>query len=158
MRFILSVILATALFGAVATADVHHGQQQAALRLEPRHNDHHKVDHSHHRKSSSKRQRRDLSDMFITPASEANDARILAAPAPETAQVNEKKVSNFGLHHKKQSHHKHKSSSKKHHKRALELHRKNHSHHRKSSSKKHEKRALELHRKNHAHHNKASGS
>ncbi|KAG0076914.1 hypothetical protein BGZ92_002186, partial [Podila epicladia] len=153
MRFILSVILATALLGAVATADVHHGQQQAAFRLEPRHNH-----HSHHRRSISKRQRRDLSDMFISPTPEASDARILAAPVPETAQVDEKKISNFGLHHKKHSHHRHKSSSKKHHKRAMELHRKNHSHHRKSSSKKHHKRALELHRKNHSHHNKASGS
>ncbi|KAF9017843.1 hypothetical protein BGZ52_004775, partial [Haplosporangium bisporale] len=125
MRFIISVILATALFGAVATADAHHGQQQAAFRLEPRHNHaihhHGKVDHSHHRKSSSKRQRRDLTDMFIAPTSAA-DARILAAPAPE-AQVNDKKVSNFGLHHKKHSQYK----------RALELHRKNHSHHKQAS-------------------------
>ncbi|KAF9319660.1 hypothetical protein BG003_008616, partial [Podila horticola] len=137
MRFIISVILATALFGAVATADAHHGQQQAAFRLEPRHNQanhqHHKVDHSHHRKSSCKRQRRDLSDMFIAQTSVAKDDRILAALTPETAQVNEKKVSNFGLHHKKQSHNKHKSSSKKHQKRALELHRKNHAHHNKAS-------------------------
>ncbi|KAF9372655.1 hypothetical protein CPB97_001096, partial [Podila verticillata] len=121
MRFIISVILATALFGAVATADAHHGQQQAAFRLEPRHN-HPNNAIQHHRKSNSKRQRRDLTDMFIAPAPAA-DARILAAPAPE-AQVIDKKVSSFGLHHKKHSQHKHKSSSKKQHKRALELHRK----------------------------------
>ncbi|KAF9188654.1 hypothetical protein BGZ49_003923, partial [Haplosporangium sp. Z 27] len=54
MRFILSALLATALFGALATADVQHGQQ-ATFRLEARHehqdyrvlpnNQHHHLDH-----------------------------------------------------------------------------------------------------------------
>ncbi|KAF9970408.1 hypothetical protein BGZ65_011149 [Modicella reniformis] len=73
MRFILSVLLATALLGTMAMADIRHGQQ-ASFRLERRQNQPQhdyrpqKVDHSHHRKgssSSSKKQRRDLQETMI---------------------------------------------------------------------------------------------
>ncbi|KAG0309568.1 hypothetical protein BGZ97_013031 [Linnemannia gamsii] len=63
MRFILSVLLATTLLATVAVADVHHQGQQAAFRLEPRHNhpsnhQHKKVDHSHHKSGTCNHEKR----------------------------------------------------------------------------------------------------
>ncbi|KAI9236113.1 MAG: hypothetical protein BYD32DRAFT_462830 [Podila humilis] len=70
MRFNISAIFATALLGAIASADPKRGQQ-STFRLERRHehNHHNKIDHSHHKKidhshhrKSSRRQRRSLDD------------------------------------------------------------------------------------------------
>ncbi|KAG0199018.1 hypothetical protein BGX28_007627 [Mortierella sp. GBA30] len=105
MRFILSALLATALLGALATADTRQGQQ-ASFHLEPRH-DHQqngqKVDHSHHQKSSSCKQRRNL----------RQQKRVaLVAPAVPKADA-----TNFRLN-KKIDHSQHKKVDHSHHKKS----------------------------------------
>ncbi|KAI8363525.1 hypothetical protein B0O80DRAFT_421243 [Mortierella sp. GBAus27b] len=180
MRFILSVLLATALVGTMATADVHQGQQ-TSFRLERRHDQHHhnKLDHSHclH---SSKKQRRDLQETMIVPNMQGqNDKAEGSIPALNLhskkshrghnkkdynrRKANHHKQSKRALElHRKKSHHSHKSSSHKHGKRdleGLELHRKKSSHSHKKSSHKHGKRdleGLELHRKKSSHSHKKS--
>ncbi|KAF9327414.1 hypothetical protein BG006_009266 [Podila minutissima] len=64
MRLIISAVFATALLGAIASADPKRGQQ-STFRLERRddHHHHHKINHSHHRKSSH-RQRQSVDDQW----------------------------------------------------------------------------------------------
>ncbi|KAF9366759.1 hypothetical protein BGX34_008717 [Mortierella sp. NVP85] len=136
MRFILSVLLATAPMGTMATADIHHGQQ-TSFRLERRHHQG-KVDHSHHYQSSSKKERREQI---------VDENAVLG--------LHSKKASG---HHSKESHNQRKASHDHHKqsKRALSLHRRVSEHKKRSSHKKgfshskHNKRStkeLELHRK-----------
>ncbi|KAG0326031.1 hypothetical protein BGZ99_010252 [Dissophora globulifera] len=176
MRFILSALLATALIGAIATADVQHGQQ-AAFHLEPRHvhqNAQHlrKADHSHHRKSNSQRkQRRDLQESLIAASVPIVERNTVQPSFVDGALNVEEEDTSLRLRAKHPKHHKgkqvkHNKKASSHHKqskRALELHRKkaNHAHHKKSSSGHKHKRDMEylqLHRKkaNHSHHKKSS--
>ncbi|KAG0258954.1 hypothetical protein BG011_002957 [Mortierella polycephala] len=174
MRFILSALVAATLLGTMAIADVRHGQQ-ASFRLEPRHEKHHsnghprhhhEMDHGHrHKSSSSQRRRRDLRQTAYIAPSAQGDAGTGSVFSAQAAQVDhmaagamdEKKVSNYGLHHKQPSHRYHKkdshsrgkkgaSSHKKKSDRALKLHHKNkkanHSYDKKSSSCRHHKREL----------------
>ncbi|KAF9955018.1 hypothetical protein BGZ72_004104 [Mortierella alpina] len=73
MRFVLSVLLATAFLGSLITADERQGQQ-TAFRLESQHVHHEKsnrVKHSqHHLKASSHKERRNLQQQasFVAPA------------------------------------------------------------------------------------------
>ncbi|KAG0353105.1 hypothetical protein BG005_007539 [Podila minutissima] len=64
MRLIISAVFATALLGAIASADPKRGQQ-SAFRLERRddHHHHHKINHSYNRKSS-RRQRQSVYDQW----------------------------------------------------------------------------------------------
>ncbi|KAF9936509.1 hypothetical protein BGZ67_002278 [Mortierella alpina] len=72
MRFVLSALLATALLGSLATADVRHGQQ-TAFRLEARHTDQQNGENINlleHQKASSHKERRNLQQQvaFSAPA------------------------------------------------------------------------------------------
>ncbi|KAG0273258.1 hypothetical protein BGZ95_010924 [Linnemannia exigua] len=152
MRFILSALLATTLLATMATmtaADRQQGRQgqQAAFRLERRHDHHHKkIDHSHHHKSSSKKQRRNM-DIWQQMGQDSEDS--MAFPndniivLARRATIAEEEKAMTSLHRKNKANHSHHKKGKK-----------DHSHH-KSSTCNHEKRALELHRKgkkNHSHH------
>ncbi|KAG0300947.1 hypothetical protein BGZ98_008736 [Dissophora globulifera] len=132
MRLIISVLLATAALCAVATADVHQGQQ-AAFRLEPRHNHNHNHHQNHrlrkaninphHKSISSKKQRRSLRAEYLTSVIDAE-----RADPEDNFQLRSKKTCG---HSKKDKHsHNHHQQSK----RALKLHRKNASKKSKKSS------------------------
>lgn len=171
--------------GAMATADVSYGQQRS-FRLGLRHNHHQEVDHGHHYKRSSQKQRRDLQGPMIVAKSPLVNiqSEIQASsnvPSREQPAEVDRSVAVFGLHRKEAYHHqskshnqrkkiKHsqqkKSSSHKHSKRdleGLELHRKRVNQKEGSSHNKHSKRSVEglgLHRKkaNQSSHKKSSSS
>ncbi|KAF9930279.1 hypothetical protein FBU30_000699 [Linnemannia zychae] len=171
MRFILSVVLATALLGAMASANVQ-GQKgpQVAFRLEPRHNQpHKKVDHSHHLKSSKKHQRRDLKDPFLAANVPIAGGAPIVAVAPQEIKKRHNKADHS--HHKKVDHSHHMKTSKNNKKvshrqkskRALAFHRKssngkNHSHHKKVDRSHYMKTSKNHKKVDHSHHQKSKRS
>ncbi|KAF9274135.1 hypothetical protein BGZ68_000911, partial [Mortierella alpina] len=150
MRLFLSTLLAAALLGTMASADVHQ-RQQADLGLERDHTDHlefasyehNDLDNSRHFEGSREKQRRDQETPSIAPDFAVVDvAAVDVTPAPVTSGANTEadtsssKVSSRPKHprNKNLGHHYKNDASRhlRHNKRALELQRKKANHRKRS--------------------------